>query len=31
MLEQHPLFIIGSDYNQAAIEVAKENLSKADI
>jgi hypothetical protein len=31
LLEQYPLFIIGSDYNQAAIEVAKENLSKADI
>ena len=31
MLDNHPLFVIGSDYNQASIDVAKETLKKADI
>ena len=31
MLDSHPLFIVGSDFNQAALEVAKETLARADV
>jgi len=31
MLEEHPLLVIGSDFNQAAIDVTRENLAKANI
>lgn len=31
MLDQHPLFLVGVDYNQAALKVTRANLIKADI
>ena len=31
MLEQHPLFLVGADFNQAALKVTRANLIKADI
>jgi hypothetical protein len=31
MLDTHPLFLIGVDYNEAAIKVTRANLIKADI
>ena len=31
MLEAHPLFLVGADFNQAALKVTRANLIKADI
>ncbi|MBS7787427.1 class I SAM-dependent methyltransferase [Flavobacterium sp. CYK-55] len=31
ILDQHPLFLVGADYNQAALKVTRANLIKADI
>ena len=31
MLEEHPLFLVGVDYNDAALRVTRANLIKADI
>jgi SAM-dependent methyltransferase len=31
MLDSHPLFLVGADYNQAALKVTRANLIKADI
>jgi hypothetical protein len=31
MLYDHPLFLVGADYNQAALKVTRANLIKADI
>ncbi|MDH3710838.1 MAG: class I SAM-dependent methyltransferase [Cyclobacteriaceae bacterium] len=31
LLNEHPLFLVGADYNQAALKVTKENLIQADI
>ncbi len=31
MLDDHPLFLVGVDYNEAAIKVTRANLIKADI
>jgi len=31
MLDQYPLFLVGADYNQAALKVTRANLIKADI
>lgn len=31
MLDTHPLFLVGADYNQAALKVTRANLIKADI
>ncbi|AWI25831.1 class I SAM-dependent methyltransferase [Flavobacterium pallidum] len=31
MLDEHPLFLVGVDYNQAALKVTRGNLIKADI
>lgn len=31
MLEEHPLFLVGADYNQAALKVTRANLIKNDI
>jgi len=31
MLEEHPLFLVGADYNQAALKVTRANLIAADI
>ncbi|MES2748436.1 MAG: class I SAM-dependent methyltransferase [Bacteroidota bacterium] len=31
MLDEHPLFLVGVDYNQAALKVSRANLIKADI
>ncbi|NHN24903.1 class I SAM-dependent methyltransferase [Flavobacterium jejuense] len=31
ILEDHPLFLVGADYNQAALKVTRANLIKADI
>ena len=31
MLDDHPLFLVGADYNQAALKVTRANLIKADI
>ncbi len=31
LLEEHPLFLVGADYNEAAIKVTRSNLTKADI
>lgn len=31
MLDEHPLFLVGVDYNEAAIKVTRANLIKADI
>ena len=30
-LEEHPLFLVGADYNQVAIDVSRRNLIQADI
>ncbi len=31
VLEEHPLFLVGADFNQAALKVSRANLIKADI
>jgi hypothetical protein len=31
MLDEHPLILVGADYNQAALQVTRANLIKADI
>jgi len=31
ILEEHPLFLVGADYNQAALKVIRANLIKSDI
>ena len=31
MLEEYPLFLVGADYNEAALKVTRSNLIKADI
>jgi SAM-dependent methyltransferase len=31
MLDEHPLFLVGADYNEAALRVTRANLIKADI
>ncbi|OUR90855.1 polyketide synthase [Flavobacteriales bacterium 34_180_T64] len=31
MLEEHPLLLVGADFNQAALKVTRSNLIKADI
>ncbi len=31
MLDEHPLFLVGADYNEVALRVTRANLSKADI
>lgn len=31
MLEEHPLFLVGADYNEAALKVTRANLINADI
>ncbi len=31
MLDDHPLFLVGADYNEAALKVTRSNLIKADI
>ncbi|WP_445454573.1 class I SAM-dependent methyltransferase [Flavobacterium sp. 25HG05S-40] len=31
MLDEHPLFLVGVDYNEAALKVTRANLIKADI
>ncbi len=31
MLDEHPMFLVGVDYNEAAIKVTRANLIKADI
>jgi hypothetical protein len=31
MLDDYPLFLVGADYNQAALKVTQANLIKADI
>ena len=31
MLDEHPLFLVGADYNQAALKVTRANLISADI
>ncbi|WP_436515067.1 class I SAM-dependent methyltransferase [Ekhidna sp. To15] len=31
MLEEHPLFLVGADYNEAALKVTRENLINADV
>ncbi len=31
MLDDHPLFLVGADYNQAALKVTRDNLIKANI
>ena len=31
MLDEHPLFLVGADYNQTALKVSRANLIKADI
>ncbi len=31
MLEEHPLFLVGADYNQAALKVTRSNLISANI
>lgn len=31
VLEEHPLFLVGADYNQVALKVTRANLIKADI
>jgi len=31
MLDEYPLFLVGADYNQAALKVTRANLVKADI
>lgn len=31
MLDEHPIFLVGADYNQTALKVTRANLIKADI
>ena len=31
MLDEHPLFLVGADYNEAALKVTRENLINADV
>ncbi|MEZ4941168.1 MAG: class I SAM-dependent methyltransferase [Saprospiraceae bacterium] len=31
MLDEHPLFLVGADFNEAALRVTRANLTKADI
>lgn len=31
MLEEHPLFLVGADFNEVALKVTRANLTKADI
>jgi hypothetical protein len=31
MLEEHPLFLVGADYNEAALKVTRANIIQADI
>ncbi len=31
MLEEHPLFLVGADYNEAALKVTRANLINADV
>lgn len=31
MLDEHPLFLVGADYNEAALRITRGNLIKADI
>ncbi|NND95224.1 MAG: class I SAM-dependent methyltransferase [Flavobacteriales bacterium] len=31
ILEEHPLILVGADYNEAALEITKQNLIQADI
>ena len=31
MLEEHPLFLVGADFNETALRVTRANLTKADI
>ncbi len=31
LLEEHPLFLVGADYNQAALKVTRSNIIQADI
>ena len=31
MLDEHPLFLVGADYNEAALKVTRSNIIKADI
>lgn len=31
MLEEYPLFLVGADYNEAALKVTRENLINADV
>lgn len=31
MLDEHPLFLVGADFNEAAIKISRANLIKADI
>ncbi|MTI21815.1 class I SAM-dependent methyltransferase [Fulvivirga sp. RKSG066] len=31
MLDEHPLFLVGADYNEAALDITKSNLIAADI
>ncbi|MEO9872639.1 class I SAM-dependent methyltransferase [Ekhidna sp.] len=31
MLEEYPLFLVGADYNEAALKVTRENLISADV
>ncbi len=31
MLDEHPLFLVGADYNEAALKITRGNLIKADI
>ncbi len=31
MLDEHPLFLVGADYNEAALKVTRGNIIKADI
>ncbi len=31
MLDEHPLFLVGADFNEVALRVTRANLSKADI
>lgn len=31
MLEEHPLFLVGADYNEAALRVSRANLIQADV
>ena len=31
MLDEHPLFLVGVDYNKAALDVTRKNLIKSEI